>query len=114
MGLCHVFRIPRCNWLAASYKEAVSGICVQSHTPQTSHHRLFFTTSLQHLYNIFTPSLQHLYNIFTTDGGNLTDDDVSKLARLPLLSYLEIQYCDELGDQGLVHFSSLTNLRSLK
>ena len=57
---------------------------------------------------------RYITRVTLVDGGNLTDEDMSHVSELPLLRYLEIQYCDEIGDEGLQHLSKLSRLKTLK
>ncbi|KAL5255447.1 hypothetical protein ACHWQZ_G010871 [Mnemiopsis leidyi] len=48
------------------------------------------------------------------DGGNLCDEDVAKIGQITSLRELEIQYCDEITDVGVIALSRLSHLSIIR
>lgn len=66
--------------------------------------------TIENLIEFSTTSLQHLL----LDGGNLTDHSVARIQHLTSIRRLQLQYCDELTDEGMTPLSSLKQIVCLK
>lgn len=80
----------------------------------SAHVHHFFWQSLPKLHPSLSTIARQMPNLETFNAGtHISDDDLKHLRPLPLRS-LNLAFCEELTDQGLLTLSSLTTLKSLE